>query len=82
MLRVLFIGVVLSSFIGKEGATNSIAFDKTVKQASSKDAIDPIDPIVTGETITDEHKRLWKIQNKKYLECGLCGEEAQAFPGE
>lgn len=79
MLRILFVGVVLSSFMGKEGAIKNVALDKNIKQASLEVAIDPI---VTGETITDEHKRLWKIQNKKYLECGLCGEEPQAFPGE
>ena len=77
MLRVLFVGVVLSSFLGKEGVIKSVVLEKTDKQADLEIAIDPI---VTGETITDEHKRLWKIQNKKYNECGLCGEEPQPFP--
>ena len=41
-----------------------------------------IDPIVVGETISDEHKQRWLLTSRKFHECGLCGEEPQAYPGD
>lgn len=41
-----------------------------------------LDPIVVGHTISSEHKKHWEIVSAKYHECGLCGEEAQAYPGD
>jgi hypothetical protein len=79
MFRILFAGLVLSSFLSEEGLIANINADKTPEYLISEGSIDPI---ITGESISDEHKRLWKIQNKKYLECGLCGEEPQPFPGD
>jgi len=41
-----------------------------------------IDPIVLGEAISESHRNAWKLQNAKYLECGLCAVEYQPFPGD
>ncbi len=41
-----------------------------------------LDPIVVGQTISDEHKQRWLNSSQKYKECGLCGEEPQAYPGD
>jgi hypothetical protein len=79
MLRILFIGFVFSSVLSEKP---SIEYDflKISDERINSEA--SVDPIITGITISDEHKRIWKIQNKKYLRCGLCGEEPQAFPGD
>lgn len=79
MLRVLFIGVVLSSFSSEEDLIKYVTTNNNPDNLSLENAVDPV---ITGETISDEHKRLWKIQNEKYLECGLCGQEPQPFPGD
>lgn len=79
MLRVFFIGVVVTSFPGESGLVGYTANKETVDYVINENSIDPI---ITGHSISDEHKRSWKIQNKKYLECGLCGEEPQPFPGD
>lgn len=79
MFRIFLSGFILSSFLSEEGSMTNIDADKTPEYVRSEGSIDPI---ITGISISDEHKRLWKIQNEKYLECGLCGEEPQAFPGD
>ena len=79
MFRIFIAGFFLSSFLSEEGSFKIVDIEKTPEYLISEGSIDPI---ITGESISDEHKRLWNIQNKKYLECGLCGEEPQAFPGD
>lgn len=81
MFRIFFIGVVLYSFAGERSELTTADIKEPVKKVNT-DTQSDIDPIITGITIMDEHKRLWKIQNEKYLECGLCGEEPQAFSGD
>lgn len=79
MFRIFFVGIILSSYMSEKGSLENIDLDKMPDYVSTKSAVDPI---ITGETISDEHKRMWKIQNEKYLECGLCGAKPQAFPGD
>ena len=40
-----------------------------------------IDPIVTGQTLSNEDISEWEAQRKRYLECPEC-EAKQAFPGD
>ncbi|MFK7903371.1 MAG: hypothetical protein AB8B49_11085 [Nitratireductor sp.] len=40
-----------------------------------------VDPIVTGQALSAEDLAEWKLRKKRFLECGLCGQE-QAFPGD
>ncbi len=79
MFRILFTGFVLSAFLSDERLIADINAEKSPEYMIAEGSIDPI---ITGESISDEHKRLWKIRNKNYLECGLCGEELQPFPGD
>lgn len=79
MFRFFVIGVVLSA-VFNQGNVINVSDDNTAIKGS--DLAGSVDPIVTGMSISDEHKRLWKIQNKKFLKCGLCGEEPQSFPGD
>lgn len=79
MLRIFFIAFVLFPFLGEGSFIEKNDLGRNVEYSSIERKVDPI---ITGKTISDKHKRLWKIQNKKYLECGLCGEELQVFPGE
>jgi len=79
MFRILFFGIILSSVMSEEGTLENTDVHKVSEYESSESAIDPI---ITGESISDEHKRLWKIQNEKFINCGLCGEKPQPFPGD
>lgn len=79
MLRVFFVGFVLSSFVGEGSFIKANDLDRDVEYSSVESTVDPI---ITGKSISVEHKRMWNIQNKEYLECGLCGEEPQAFPSD
>lgn len=73
MLRVLAFGMFVTAIMGQSN------FASDVNTNYSKNGIDPI---IVGHSISDAHKQQWAIKNKKYKECGLCGEELQPYPGE
>ena len=78
MFRIIAAGFALSVFMG-EGYSN---FSNAEVMHASQTQVANIDPIITGVSISQEHLRLWKINSDKYNECGLCGEELQAYPGD
>ena len=78
MYRIIGVGFALSIFMG-EGYSN---FSNVEVMHVSQTHKENIDPIITGVSISQEHLRVWKINNDKYRECGLCGEELQAYPGD
>ena len=84
MLRLMFTGFVFSAFLGvSQSDTAAPVGDWDGDQfIAASEQVGAIDPIVTGLTISDEHKREWAERHKRFLECGLCGEEPQAFPGD
>ncbi len=79
MFRVLFCGFVVFAFLGEgDFNKNSVIKATEISYYSSEN----IDPIIVGHLISDAHKRRWEINSNKYHECGMCGEEAQAYPGD
>ncbi len=47
----------------------------------SANAIEKIDPIVTGQAVSPDDVIGWEKRKERFLECGLCG-EGQPFPGD
>lgn len=43
---------------------------------------DNIDPLITGHSVSDEHKSAWQKRADAYNRCGLCGAEMQPYPGD
>ena len=78
MFRIVFLGFVVSTLLGWgeafEGNSNN---SKTIAYSPQK-----IDTIIVGRSVNPAHFAAWQEQNKKYIECGLCGEVPQAFPGD
>ncbi len=77
MYRIVLFGFVVSIFVGAGTIVPSSSNEKANILAVSQS----LDPIILGHTISDEHKKSWKLVSAKYHECGLCG-EAQAYPGD
>ncbi len=73
MLRIVVLGFVVSGFLGQ---------DKSSFTENDFTVASDVDPIIVGHSISDAHKQQWKLNNEKYKECGLCGEEMQAFPAD
>ena len=58
-------------FMGKPGPSDS-----------TLGAMKQIDGFVTGVSVSAAQYSQWKINNRRYLECGMCVAEMQPFPGE
>lgn len=78
MFRIVLFGFFVSVIIG---AGNPI-LDTTKERTTLPAIAENLDPIVVGQTISDEHKKRWQLTSAKYHECGLCGEDTQAYPGD
>lgn len=79
MLRILMFGIAVTAIVGQgDLIANQNNSDLKIAKLETKN----IDPIIVGRTISASYKKQWAIDSKKYKECGLCGEEMQAFPGE
>lgn len=77
MFRLFLAGFVVSAVLVEgEFSADADNFTEVAENHATQ-----IDPIITGHTVSAEHKRKWIAQNKKYKECGLCG-ELQAYPGD
>jgi len=78
MFRLILSGFIASVFLVEgEPLTDVVSLTEVAQYQTSQ-----IDPIITGQSISDDHKQKWLIQNKKYKECGLCGADTQAYPGD
>ncbi len=78
MLRLVLFGVFVSAVIGQHDGTliaSSNDFSYAVENEN-------IDPIILGGKISNNHIENWQLKNEKFKQCGFCGEEFQAFPGD
>ena len=74
----LFAGFIVSIAglsIAPEGDGGKPSVDKVTT------AIDEVDPIVTGNRISEEHKAKWQLQHEAYIKCPECV-ASQPYPGD
>jgi len=79
MFRFVIFGVAVSAIL-----TSSDESGQSLPEMDAELVVygQEVDPIILGETISQSHREAWKLQNAKYIECGLCAVEHQPFPGE
>lgn len=64
---------VLAFAVAKPFASTNVLF------AGQQD--EQIDPIITGQTVSEPQLDDWESRKAKFEECGLCG-DAQPFPDD
>jgi hypothetical protein len=78
MFRIVLIGFVVSILVTEGKIVPNNSNDSAILSTTTEN----LDPIILGQTISLEHKKRWALDSAKFHECGLCGEEAQAYPGD
>lgn len=81
MVRLFVISAMVGSAVL---AANPMKQEQTpVTKTKGQQVIVPgdVDPVVTGQTLSNDDIAQWQEQRKRYLECPEC-ETKQPFPGD
>ncbi len=78
MIRLFLVGGAVLLLAGGNVLVNDKKNTTEISQVGSF----KIDPMIVGHAISKQHVELWKQKSAQYKECGLCGEEPQAFPAD